>query len=185
MIKKKNKKNLIGLLIVGIILICIPAIEKAIQFFKIDSCLDKGGSWNSHSKKCECLYTIDTNRIADYCWKADFDSITNHEYLKRGKMLDSISGAPFELIEILNKRQSKSKIIFAEIKGDTIVIKILNDEYLTEQMGTSGADCYMAETIYTLTENNLIQFVRFEMDYGSHASPGLYSRNDYERMIKK
>ena len=100
-------------------------------------------------------------------------------------MLDTISRSPDELIRILNMRQSKSKINYVEQRGDTIVIKILNDEYLTEQMGTSGADCYMAETIYTLTENDLIQFVRFEIDYGSHACPGLYSRKDYERMIKK
>ncbi len=185
MIKKKNKIILTGLLIIGIILICIPVIKKTIQFFIIDSCLDKGGRWNYDSKKCECLYTIDTTRISDYYWKTDFDTITNQEYLKRGKMLDTISRSPDELIRILNMRQSKSKINYVEQRGDTIVIKILNDEYLTEQMGTSGADCYMAETIYTLTENDLIQFVRFEIDYGSHACPGLYSRKDYERMIKK
>jgi len=116
---------------------------------------------------------------------SDFDTITNHEYLKRGLMLDSISKSPNELIEILNLRPTKCKIDYIDIIRDTIKIKILDDEYLTEQMGTSGADCYMAETIFTLTENDLIKFVRFEMDYGSHASPGLYSRKDYKWMIKK
>ena len=77
------------------------------------------------------------------------------------------------------------KIDYVDIVGETLKVRILEDEYLTEQMGTSEADCYMAETIYTLTENDLIQFVRFEMDYGSHAGPGLYCRKDYERMIKK
>jgi len=61
----------------------------------------------------------------------------------------------------------------------------LNDEYLTEQIGTAGADCFMAETVYTLTENDLIHYVRFDMEYGSHAGPGLYSRKDFERMIRK
>lgn len=100
-------------------------------------------------------------------------------------MLDSIAKSPSELIEILNLRPSKCKIDYVDITGDTIIIKILDDEYLTEQMGTSGADCFMSETIFTLTESDLIKFVRFEMDYGSHASPGLYSRKDFKWMIKK
>ncbi len=51
---------------------------------------------------------------------------------------------------------------------------------ITEEMGTSGADCYLAETIFTLTENDLIKFVRIEMNYGSHASPGLYNRDNFK-----
>jgi hypothetical protein len=47
-------------------------------------------------------------------------------------------------------------------------------------MGTSGADCYLAEKIFTLTENDLIKFVRIEMNYGSHASPGLYNRDNFK-----
>ena len=182
--KKNNNGIKIGLLIVGITLILIFGVKWIIQFVQIDSCLDKGGKWNYDLKKCEC-YLIDTNRIADYFWDSDFDTITNREYLIRGKMLDSISKSPNELIEILNLRPSKCKIDYVNIIGDTIIIRILDDEYLTEQMGTSGADCFMAETIFTLTENDLIKFVRFEMDYGSHSSPGLYSRKDYQRMIKK
>ncbi|MGE5410520.1 MAG: hypothetical protein ACM3MI_06140 [Clostridiales bacterium] len=183
--KTKIKRIMIGLPIIGITLILIFGVLWIIRFVQIDSCLDKGGKWNYDLKKCECLSTIDTSRIAEYYWKTDFDTILNREYLKRGKMLDSISKSPNELIEILNMRPNKCKIDYVEITRDTIKIKILEDEYLTEQMGTTGAECYMAETIYTLTENDLIHFVRFEMGYGSHASPGLYCRKDYERMIKK
>jgi hypothetical protein len=173
----------IVLLIVGIGLLLIFGVKRIIQFVRIDSCLDKGGKWNYDLKKCEC-YSIDSNRVADYYWKSDFDTITNREYLTRGKMLGSIAKSPNELIEILNMRPSKCKIDYVEINGDTLKVRILEDEYLTEQMGTSGADCYMAESIYTLTENDSIKFVRFEMDFGSHASPGVYSRNDYKKMIK-
>lgn len=182
--ERSNSRIKIGLLIVGITLLLIFGVKWIIQCVRIDSCLDKGGKWNYDLKKCEC-YSIDTSRITDYYWDSDFDTITNREYLKRGKMLDSIAKSPNELIEILNMRPSKCKIDYVERIGDTLKVRILKDEYLTEQMGTSGADCYMAETIYTLTENELIQFVRFEMDYGSHAGPGLYCRKDYERMIKK
>jgi hypothetical protein len=183
MINVRNIKK--GLVIVGIIAILIFIILKIYRIYQIDSCIDKGGKWNYDLNKCECFYTIDTNRIADYYWISVFDTIKNQEYLKRGKMLDSISKSPNELINILNFRPSKCKIEYVNIDEDTLKIRILDDEYLTEQMGTSGVDCYMAETIFTLTENDLIKFIRFEMDYGTHAGPGLYSRKDYERMLNK
>lgn len=184
MIKKKRKSLKIGILSFVIVLILILGARWTIHFLQIDSCLDKGGKWNYDLQKCECVYNLDSILITDFYWDSDFDKISNREYLIRGKMLDSISKSPNELIEILNKRTPKCKIEYIDITGDTIKIMILDDEYLTEQMGTSGADCYMAETVFTLTENDLIKYVRIEMDYGSHASPGLYSRNDYEKMIK-
>jgi hypothetical protein len=185
MTKTKNKSIKTGILVIGISFILIFGVKWILQFMEVDTCLDKGEKCNYDLKKRECLYTIDTNRIADYYWRVDFDTILNREYLVRGSMIDSISKSPNELIEILNKRPSKCKIEYIETAGDTLKIRILDDKYLTEQMGTLGAECYMAETVFTLTESDLIQFVRFDMDHGSHAGPGSYSRNDYLRMIKE
>jgi len=185
MTKTKNKSIKIGILILGISLILIFGVKWIIQYMQIDTCIDNEEKCNYDLKKRENLYTIDTNRIADYYWKVDFDTILNREYLIRGSMIDSISKSPNELIDILNKRPSKCKIEYIETTGDTLKIKILDDNFLTEQMGTLGAECYMAETVFTLTEIDSIQFVKFEMDYGSHAGPGAYSRKDYVRMIKE
>lgn len=182
--EKNNNRIKIGLLIVGITLLLIFGVKWIIQFVRIDSCLDKGGKWNHDLKKCERYYNLDSIEITKLYWYSDFDSVQNKEFLIKGKLLDSLSQSPNELVRILNRRQSKCKIECINILADTIIIRILDEEYLTEQMGTTGADCFMAETVYTLTENELIKFVRFEMDYGSHAGPGLYSRKDYERMIK-
>lgn len=174
-----------GFIIVGVTLVLILGVQWVVQFLKIDACLDNGGSRNYELKKCEVPHTIDTNRIADYYWKSDYDTILNREYLKRGVLLDSISKSTNELIKILNKRPSRSKVEFVEIIGNTFVIRILNDMFLTEQIGSLGAYCYMAETVYTLTENDSIHFVEFEMNIGSHANPGVYSREDYEKILIK
>lgn len=178
----KKQLIILGILILGIALIFGAIYIK--RFFQIDSCLDSGGKWNYETKKCEKYYNLDSIEITKLYWHAVFDEKLNTEYMEKGEMLDSISKSPKELIDILNRRAAKCKIKYQGLLGDTIIIRIINDKFLTEQMGTTGADCYIAETIYTLTENDLIKFVRFEMDFGSHASPGLYSRNDYKEMIK-
>ena len=178
----KIKKRLI---IIGVVTILILGVQWVVQYLQVDACLDKGGCWDYDLKKCNFSHTFDTTRIADYYWKSEYDTTLNREYLKRGVLLDSISKSTNELIDILNRRKSKSKVEFVEIIDGTLVIRILDDAFLTEQMGSLGAYCYMAETVFTLTENDSTQFVKFEMDFGSHANPGVYSRKDYEGMMLK
>ena len=176
-----NKKYFIIIIsVIGISLISVIGIKWINRFFQIDKCLDMGGKWDYEKNKCMGCYNLDSVAITDFYWHTYFDTILNKDYIIRGKMLDSISRSPDELINILNRRKSKCKIEYLKFSNDTLIIKILDDEYLTEQMGTSGAECYLAETIFTLTENDLIKFVRIEMDFGSHASPGLYTRDNFK-----
>jgi hypothetical protein len=179
------KKHLIilGILILGIALIF--GIIRLKRFLQIDTCLDNGGRWNYATKNCEEYYNLDTIEISKLYWHSDFDEVLRTEFLIKGEMLDSLSKSPNELIEILNRRPANCKIEFQNLIGDTLIIRITNDEILSEQMGTTGAECFIAETVYTLTENDLIKFVRFEMEIGSHAKPGLYSRNDFKQYSVK
>ena len=178
----KKYLYILGILILGTVLIFGFIYTK--RFFQIDSCLDCGGKWDYELNKCEKYYDPDSVEISKLYWHSEFDKELNTEYLEKGEILDLLSKSPNELIEILNRRPAKCKVEYQDLVGDTLTIRVINDEVLTEQMGTTGADCYMAETIYTLTENDLIKYIRFEMDFGSHASPGLYCRNDYKEMIK-
>jgi hypothetical protein len=180
-----NKKVLIGTLILVIIIISILGTIWTRKFFAIDSCLDSGGSWNYELKKCEKYYDFNSVIIADFYWHTEFDTTRNYEFLEKGKLLDSISQTPNVLIEILNRRTAKSKLEYIDQSSDTIRIRIIEDEFLGEQMGSTGAFCFLGETVFTLTENNSINYVNIEMNYGSHASPGIYSRNDFKELLKK
>jgi len=180
-----RRKLIIGTLILGTITILIFGIIWINRFFAIDSCLDSGGRWNYELNKCEKYYDFDSVEITELYWHTEFDTDRNYEFLEKGKLLDSISQTPHELIEILNKRTSKCKLEYIDQSSDTIRIRIIEDEYLGEQMGSSGAFCFLGETVFTLTENNSIKYVNIEMDYGSHASPGIYSRNDFQELLKK
>ena len=179
-----NKKLIIWLLIIGGIIALIFGAKWINRFFQIDSCLDGGGRWNYELNECEEFYQINNENLADFYWKSDYDTVNNKEFLIKGRLMDSLGKYPNELIEILNKRNAQPKIEYIDIQSDTIKIQIVNDEFLTEQMGTTGAYCYLGETVFTLTENDLIRFVKIEMDYGSHASPGVYSREDFADLMK-
>jgi hypothetical protein len=180
-----RKKIKILVVLIGVILLSTILINEIILFFQIDYCLDSGGRWNYETNECEPYNRALMGTNTQFYWHTEHDTILNKEYLVRGDLVDSISGSPHELVEILNIRKAKCKIELIDIVNDTICIKILNDEILTEQMGSSGAFCYLGETVFTLTEYDLLHFVKIEMDFGSHGSPGIYQRKDFKELLIK
>lgn len=61
---KAKRIKVFGLIILLVILTYF-SYTKLNRFIKIDSCLDKGGSWNYNLEKCECLQDteIDSENI--------------------------------------------------------------------------------------------------------------------------
>jgi hypothetical protein len=155
------------------------------RFLEIDSCLDKGGSWNYELKKCEYCCETENIEIKKLYWHTEYDSTNNQEFLVKGILIDSCCLNPLQIIDILNKRKTDCKLELSNLTKDTIVVKILNDEFLTERMGSTGAHCYLAETVYTLTNEKNYNYIKIEMEYGSHASPGVYSRKDFKILTKE
>lgn len=174
----KHKLTIALLVIIITVPTSIYLTRKIKRSFQIDACLDKGCSWNYILEKCDCL-DFWTNPTKFY-WYSDYDPIKNKEFLVKGDSMNLIKLSPYQLVEILNTRKPECKIELIGITKDTIKIKIINDEYLSERMGSTGAFCYLGETVFTLTENDSINYVNIDMDYGSHASPGVYSRNDFK-----
>jgi hypothetical protein len=128
---------------------------------------------------------INETNYSSYIWSTNYDTLRNDEFLTRGEMLDSTIKSPNTLIEILNLRAPACKLKYMETSYDTLTIRILNEEVLSEQMGSTGSLCFLAETIYTLTEIKGITYINIRMNYGSHAGPGVFSRADFKQMIRK
>jgi hypothetical protein len=128
---------------------------------------------------------INETNYSSYIWSTNYDTLRNDEFLTRGEMLDSTIKSPNTLIEILNLRAPACKLKYMETSHDTLTIRILNEEVLSEQMGSTGSLCFLAETIYTLTEIKGITYINIRMNYGSHAGPGVFSRADFKQMIRK
>lgn len=113
------------------------------------------------------------------------------DLLVRGKKIDRIKKDPQALIRALNKsnRDPESfrtpkdretvnppKLKLREIKDHTAFVEIINAEFLTQRMGSSGAEEFLAVATYTLTEAPNIQVVQFIFEEGDHAVPGPYTR---------
>jgi len=178
----KYKLAIIILVIIAIAFTSYYFADKIKLFFQIDSCLDKGCAWDYEINECDCFNPY--ANPSKYYWHIEYDSISNKEFLEKGELIDSIDLSLKNYVETLNTRTQECKIEINSITQDTVIINILNDEYLSERMGSTGAFCWLGETVYTLTEIDSIIFVKIEMDYGSHASPGVYQRSDFQSLKK-
>lgn len=130
----------------------------------------------------------------NYIWRAEHDAASGVDRLVRGRYIEHIKPDAAKLVLALNKAEEEAeagrtqgpevktdlpKISLRNIEQQTANIEITNDQYLTGSMGSSGAQDYLAEVTYTLTENPGIKAVNFIFTEGEHAMPGVYTRESF------
>ena len=93
-------------------------------------------------------------------------------------MINTYSSA--RLIDLLNQNYPNIRLDFVKISHDTMYVKIPDSKVLTNQIGDTGAENYLASATFTLTEMKDIHFVNIDMKAGDHAEPGVYSRDDFK-----
>lgn len=149
-----------------------------------------------HTKQTE--KTVSQNDTAAFVVTADTSIIIkgNHNFREgdagrakglamiRNRVLPADSLTANNIIQMLNKMYPEIKLHYTKVSGDTIFVKINKSSYLTLQIGSSGAETYMAEVTYNLTEINRINFVDIQFTEGDHAAPGTYSRTDFVQANK-
>jgi hypothetical protein len=129
----------------------------------------------------------------EYTWYAATGAKDNN-LLIRGAKIDKIKNNINKLIYALNKSDKgpetfrtpgnkeptdPPKLKLKGIKENVVNVEVINDEYLTQRMGSTGADEFLAVATFTLTEYDHIKSVRFIFKEGDHAVPGLYSRENF------
>lgn len=117
------------------------------------------------------------DRIA---WVSDFDTATGEFYLRQQRTLNIDSLTASALINDLNAAWENVKLVLVKQSNDTLYVSIPDSEYLGQQMGSAGAQAYMASTTYNLTELKGVRYVNYAMQPGDHASPGVFSRKSFE-----
>ena len=124
----------------------------------------------------------DTIEIAPevYLWTAEMTEGKLTMTKDRPAGLDSL--APGPIVEFLNQTNPNIRLEFVRSSGDTVFVKIPDATYLTQQMGSTGPTFYLAGVTYNLTEVPGTNFVSLDFEEGDHASPGVWSRQDFDRL---
>lgn len=113
-----------------------------------------------------------------YFWTSDWDNKKGLTMKKTDPISpDSMTAGDF--IKKLNDIYPEIILRLSEIRKDSIFVTINNSRYLTQRIGSSGAQAYLAEVTYNLTELENINFVDIRFKEGDHASPGTYTRLDF------
>lgn len=123
-------------------------------------------------------------QTASTIWHADFSIQNSRETLKRSNCLDTIPKNPERLLKEINKFYPQVGFELLKVKEDTIFIKVIHSSTLTESMGTTGSITAIAVTTYTLTEIKNITKVYFDMEDGSHAGKGVYTRESFKEIFE-
>ncbi len=110
-----------------------------------------------------------------YIWRATPD------YTKR----KNIEAAPViinadSLIKGLNEYYENVFLEKVKQSGDTLYTTIKESNYLTQQMGSTGAEVYVADVILNLTAVPGIKYVHIDMKAGDHAQPGTWSADNFK-----
>jgi hypothetical protein len=123
--------------------------------------------------------SVSTKTDTHYYWEAMPDDNSNRLIMKRTQPISNDSLTAANLISRLNSKYDHIRLQLVKISGDTIFVKIGQSNFLTQQMGSTGADMYLTEATYNLSELNNIGYVNFDFKEGDHAAPGTYSRSDF------
>lgn len=83
------------------------------------------------------------------------------------------------LTQLLSLSYPQIKLEIDRVSNDTAYVQIADAEYLTQQMGSSGASMYLMEATYAFTELPAIDVVYFDFPEGDHAIPGAYTRQSF------
>ncbi len=136
---------------------------------------DSAGSTGSQADSS--ITVVNRNMI----WTVDNENAEN-EKLKapENAIPDSFSVA--HVIQLLNQNFPDIRMELLNVSNDTVYVKIPDDKRLTEEIGNTGAENYLASATFTITEIKSLKYVNIAFEPGDHAEPGVYSRDDFKRL---
>ena len=112
-----------------------------------------------------------------YIWELDPSSMTR----KKNPVAAEGSIPVDSLITGLNRKFPEIRMEKVKQSGDTLVARIPDASFLTQQFGSTGAEYYVAEAVLNLTTVPGINFVKLEFKPGDHAEPGVFSKKSFEK----
>lgn len=111
-----------------------------------------------------------------FVWKTSPDYTREYNRNFKPEILDADS-----LIKGINEMNEQVLLEKVKISGDTIYTEIKDSQYLGNQMGSTGAEIYVADVVLNLTAVPGIKYVNIQLKEGSHVQPGTWNKKNFEK----
>lgn len=83
------------------------------------------------------------------------------------------------VINGLNQKYPDVQLQLLKQQSDTVYVSVPESEVVGERMGSTGAGTWFADVVLNLTAVNGVRFVNITMEEGSHASSGVFKKEDF------
>ncbi len=151
----------------------------------INSCKSHTDTASAKEDSLSISRTDSTQAFADdhYYWEVSFEQKRGMRFVKTFPIAaDSLNLS--SIIDKLNFNYPEVKLQHLYLSSDTLFLKIADAKFLTQQMGSTGAQSYLGELTYNLTEIPGIHYIDLNFQEGDHANPGTFSRTDFSHFEK-
>lgn len=144
----------------------------ALALWALCSCNNNGGSRGGEND------TLTADSV--YSWQATLNDSTGRLEMKKTEAAGPDSLDIFAVVRFINNSNANIKMEWVKTSNDTAYLKIADATYLTQQMGSTGAQMWLAAAVFNLTEIPGVRYVNFDFEEGDHAGPGTYDRNSFK-----
>lgn len=165
-------KYCLGLLLIVLLYGCNNQTENQQKIASSERSMDNA-STNDSASNAEPGST-------SYLWRVtpDYKKIRNTDYNPALATAENV-------IKGLNENYESVYLEEVKISNDTIYTAIKDATHLTEQMGTTGAEVYLADVVLNLTAVPGIKYVNIQLEEGSHMQPGVWSLADFTNYVEQ
>ncbi len=122
---------------------------------------------------------LDASKTLVVPWKIEMNDSTHMMELRKDPAADLTNLGPKDIVDALNLKYPDIKLIWDKQEEHKALVRIDDATFLTQASGTEGAQAYLAEVTYSLTELPGIESVVFSFKEGDHARPGVYTRKSF------
>lgn len=122
---------------------------------------------------------IDGKKTLVVPWTVQIDGVTHELKIEKDPAANMANLEPVDIVDAINLKYPEIKLEWVKSEGSKAFVRIADASYLTQQSGSEGAQAYLAEVTYSLTEFKSITAVDFEFKEGDHAQPGVYKRTNF------
>jgi len=134
---------------------------------------------------CKCNNGKDTQTIEDTLLVIPdtllvYDVNTESKSIKKYTEVPDSAFTAVRVVNGLNEKYPDIQIQLLRQSNDTLYVSVPNNQDLAEQSGRAGSVAWYADAVINLTSVPGINYVNIDMKPGSHASPGVFSEENYK-----